>query len=83
MGGYGWYCKSNKDGGQYTYAKMWVDLVLSKGFLDRVLSDINNSQWTGLIATYENNIFNCKYFPSIDHLMANGILLPTDLTEGQ
>ena len=50
MGGYGWYDKSNKGGGQYTYATMWVDLVLRKFFPDRVLSDINNFQWTDPIA---------------------------------
>ena len=47
---HGWYDKSNKDEGQYNYATMWVDLVLSKGFPDRVLLDINNFQWTDPIA---------------------------------
>lgn len=67
--------------GLYTYARICVELDLSKGLPDQIILKINDFVWTQNL-DYENTAFRCRHCHLTGHLQNSCPLLPAKSKKG-
>ena len=76
MGDYG-----REQQGLYTYARICVELDLSKGLPEQINLKINDTVWTQIL-DYENTAFRCRHCHLIGHLQNSCPLLSARTKKG-